>query len=341
MGDQSSQPPDPTSWLRMNQLVLGFAASQAIAVAAKLGIADLVAEAPKTLEELAGATKAHAPSLRRLLLMLASIGIFAEDSNGRFRNTPLSETLRSDNPQSMQNYAVLNGEPWVWRPWGDLYHTVLTGEPAFDHMYGSSHFEYLAQHPDDAAVFDAAMSSFAQIIPEILAAYDFSQFEQVVDVGGGQGTLLHGILSVNPKLRGVLADLPTVVAGAAALQKGPFANRCEIVGMDFFKAVPEGADAYVMKAVIHDWDNEPAVKILKNCRRAIRNDGKLLLMEHVLKPSNEPDPGRFMDLMMLVLLTGRERTETEFATLLRAAGFSLTRVIPTSGLLSIIESQPA
>jgi SAM-dependent methyltransferase len=227
-----------------------------------------------------------------------------------------------------------------WKPWGDLYDTIRTGEVAFDRTHGTSFFDYLAKHPDDAAVFDAAMSSFVQLIPGILAAYDFSRFERVVDVGGGQGTLLHEILSANPKLHGILADLPAVVAGATALGTGATAKRCEIVGIDFFKEVPEGADAYVMKAVVHDWNDDAAVKILKNCRRAIRDRGKLLLIEQVLKPPNEPALGRFMDLTMLVGLTGRERTEAEFAALLREGGFSLTQVIPTSGLLSIIESQP-
>ena len=252
MSDQISQPPELPNGVRMYQLVVGFVASRAISVAAKLGIADLIAEAPRTVDELARATKAHAPSLRRLLLMLASIGIFAEGADGRFCHTPLSETLRTDDPQSMRNYAVLCGEPWNWKPWSNLCDTILTGEPAFDQMYGTSHFDYLANHPDDAAVFDAAMSSFAQLVPEILAAYDFSRFERVVDVGGGQGVLLHGILSAHPKLRGVLADLPAVVAGATALRTGTIAERCEVVGIDFFKAVPEGADAYVMKAVVHD-----------------------------------------------------------------------------------------
>ncbi len=341
MSDQISQPPEPTNWQRMNQLVMGFAASQAISVAAKLGIADLVAETPKTVDELAQTTKAHTPSLRRLLLMLASIGIFAEDGSDRFRQTPFSETLRTDHPQSIRNWAVLWGEPWVWRPWGDLDQTVLTGEPAFDRIYGTSFFNYLASHSEDAAIFDAAMSALP--LAEILAAYDFSRFERVVDIGGGQGALLRGILSAHPKLRGVLADLPTVVAGATALRTGAIADRCEIVGIDFFKAVPEGADAYVMKGIIHDWDDEAAVRILKNCRRAIRDDGKLLMMEHVLEPANQPDPnlGRFIDLSMLIVVTGRERSEAEFAGLLRAGGFSLTRVIPTTGFMSIIESQPS
>jgi len=339
MSDETSQAELPAG-LRILQLVMGLAASQAVAVASKLGLADLVAQAPKTAEELADATKAHAPSLRRLLLMLASIGVFLEGADGRFRPTPLSEVLRTGHPQSIRNFAVLWGNALLWRPWGDLYQTVLTDEPAFERIYGAPFFDYLAGHPIDAATFDAAMSSGSP--DEILAAYDFSRFEQLVDAGGGQGALLYGILSANPRLRGVLADLPRVVAGAALLQSGPIAHRCEIAGIDFFSAVPEGADAYVMKSVIHDWDDESAVKILTNCRQVIRDSGKLLMIEHVLKPSNEPDAslGRIMDLNMLLLATGRERTEAEFAALLRAAGFSLTKVIPTAGYFSIIESQP-
>ena len=301
----------------------------------------MLAEAPKTLEELAGATKAHTPSLRRLLLMLASIGIFAEDTGGRFRHTPVSETLRTDYPQSLRNWAVFWGAAWIWRPWGDLGHSVLTGEPAFNSVHGTSFFDYLSSHSDDAATFNAAMTALP--VAEILAAYDFGRFERIVDVGGGQGALLHAILQAHPKLRGILADLPTVVPGAAALRTGPIAGRCEIVGIDFFKQVPEGADAYVMKAIIHDWEDESALKILRNCRRAIRKGGKLLVMDNVLKPSNEPDSnlGRFVDLGMLILVTGRERTEAQFASLLRAGGFALTRVIPTTAYMSIIESEPA
>jgi hypothetical protein len=273
--------------------------------------------------------------------MLVSIGIFAEDASGRFRHTLLSETLRTDYPQSIRNLAVFWGERWMWEPWGDLHHSVLTGQPAFDRIHGTSFFNYLADRPDDAATFNAAMSALP--IAEILDAYDFSRFEQIVDVGGGQGALLHGILSAYPKLRGVLADLPTVVADAKLLRTGSIAERCEIIGIDFFKQVPEGADAYVMKAILHDWDDESALKILKNCHLAIRDGGKLLVMDNVLKRANEPDPnlGRFVDLSMLILATGRERTEAEFAALLRAAGFSLTRVIPTTGYMSIIESEPA
>jgi SAM-dependent methyltransferase len=342
MNDRSSQVTDP-SQLQMSQLILGFMATQAIHVAAKLGIADLVGETPKTADELALATQAHGPSLQRLLRMLTGVGIFTEDEAGRFQHTPLSETLRMDHPQSLRNVAIMWGAPFIWRPWGELYEAVRTGQPAFDHVYGASAFEYLTAHADEAAIFNAATTSISSLtLSALLAAYDFSGFERIVDVGGGQGALLHGILSAHPKLRGVLFDLPAVVAGAAAVRTGALAERCEVVGGDFFQAVPAGADAYVMKYIIHDWNDEDAVQILRNCRRAIRPGGKLLLIEMVLKPSNEPDPGRYADVNMLVLLRGRERSEAEFRALLREAGFSLTRVIATSALYgeSIIESQP-
>ncbi len=205
---------------------------------------------------------------------------------------------------------------------------------------GAPPFEYLAAHPDEAAIANAAMTSGSSVqVSDILAAYDFSRFERIVDVGGGQGLLLHRILSAHPQLHGVLADLPSVVASAAAL-RSPIADRCEVVGIDFFQSVPEGADAYVAKSVIHDWNDHDAVRILKNCRRAIRNNGTMLLIELILKPANQPDFARFADLQMLVVTGGQERTEAEYRALLGEAGFSLTQVIQTAGFMSIIESQP-
>jgi SAM-dependent methyltransferase len=330
----------PAEFGQMTNLIHGYMTSQAIAVAAKLGIADLLKEEPRTAEELANATKAHTESLNRLLRMLTSVGIFAEDADARFRQTPLSDLLRDDNPQSARGMAIFGSELF-WTSWGDLHRTVMTGQPAFPRIHGASMFEYLAKHPADAAIFDAAMTSRSSIdLSAVMGAYDFSEFKRIVDVGGGHGALLHGILSVNPKLRGILADQPAVVAGAATLRTGSIADRCEVVGVDFFVSVPEGADAYIMKRIIHDWSDEDSLKILRNCRRAIRPNGKLLLIEQVLKPANEPDPGKLMDLNMLVVLGGQERTQAEFAALVRQADFSLTRVIPTTSEMSIIESQP-
>ena len=222
-----------------------------------------------------------------------------------------------------------------------MYEAVVTGRPAFERIFGSNLFDHLAAHPDDSSIFDAAMSSHSTLISTILAAYDFSRFDRIVDVGGGRGELLLGILSAYPKLQGVLYDLPTVVAGVAAAGTGPVASRCEVVGGDFFKRVPEGADAYLLKQIIHSWNDEDASRILKNCRRAIKNDGTLLIMGDVLRQSSKPDPnGGLMDMMMLVLSPGQERTEEEYRALLEHAGFSLTRVIRTPGP-SIIESRPA
>jgi hypothetical protein len=343
MADQSSQPVELPVESHMMALLCGSNTTQAIAVAARLGVADLVAAAPRTVDELADETKTHAPSLRRLLQFLTSLGIFAEEADGKYRHTALSETLRRDAPRTLRAWAIMIGSEVQWRPRGDLWQTIVTGEPAFDRVHGATAWEYLAAHPDYAAIANAAMTSFSSVeLSNILAAYDFSHFERIVDVGGGHGLLLHAILSANPHLRGVLADVPSVVAGATALRTGAMADRCEVVGIDFFESVPQGADAYVAKRVIHNWNDHDAVRILRNCRRAIRRDGTMLLIELMLKPSNQPDlVARFADLEMLVATHGgRERTEAEFRALLGEAGFSLTRVIPAAGFPSIIESQP-
>jgi SAM-dependent methyltransferase len=342
MTDQSSQTTDLSESVHLAQLLFGFMASQAIAVAAKLGIADLLEESPKTVEELANETKAHAGSLNRLLRMLTSVAIFAEDANARFRQTPLSDLLRSNNPRSARSFAIMQGSSFIWKPWMLLDKAVMTGQSAAAHAFGAPIFDYLAANPQDAQVFNAGMTSGSALdASALVAAYDFSRFERIVDVGGGHGELLRAILLANPKLSGVLADQPAVVSGAEALRTGPLANRCTIAGVDFFTSVPEGADAYIMKWIIHDWNDEDSVKILGNCRRAIRPDGKLLVVDAVLRPPNEPDPGKLMDLNMLVMATGgRERTQPEFAELLRRAGFSLIRVIPTSARSSIVESRP-
>jgi hypothetical protein len=342
MSEQSTQSMQPPPSAQMFQFILSLMIPQAIHVAAKLGIADIVAKAPATIDDLAAATRSNPPALSRLLKFLASVGIFSEDPAEKYQQTPLSDALRGDHPQSVRGAAVFFGSGCLWKAFGELSATVATGEAAFHHVFGTSVFEYLAAHPEDAAIFNAGMTSVSSLeLPLIVAAYDFSGFARIVDVGGGEGALIRGILEANPKLRGVLFDLSSVVAGAVSLRKGSIADRCEIVGGDFFQAVPEGADAYLMRVVIHDWNDEDALKILKSCRRAIPAHGKLLLVESVLKPPNQPDPGRFNDLVMLVMAPGgRERTETEFADLLRKAGFSLTRVIPATGLTSIIESQP-
>lgn len=342
MANKDSSATDIPAPAQLMQLIWpGAMAAQAIYVAAKLGIADLLKDGPKHIDELSQPTDAHATSLYRLLRALTSLSIFSETAPGLFQNTELSEALRKDHPHSMRPWAVFLGSPFLWKPWGHLCETVLTGKPAVDHVYGKPFFTHLAENPDDAAVFNAAMTAGSEMsVPPILSAYDFSSFELIVDVGGGQGALLRGILSANPNVRGVLFDFPEVVSTAAALMKAELAARCDVVGGDFFKSVPEGADAYVLKGIIHDWNDDDALKILKNCRRAIRNDGRLLLFETILKPSGQPDPGSFMDILMLTLVGGLERTESNFRELLQKAGFDLTRVMPTEGGPYIIESRP-
>jgi len=218
----------------------------------------------------------------------------------------------------------------------------MSGRSAFEHVFGASIFEYLAAHPDDADVSNAGMTSASvNDAAAVVAAYDFSRFDRIVDVGGGHGGLLRAILSANPKLRGVLADRSAVVAGAEALRIAVMADRCEFTGVDFFSSVPGGADAYIMRWIIHDWNDEDSLKILRNCRTAIRRDGTLLIVDAVLKPPNVPDPAKLMDLNMLVLASGgRECIEAEFVGLLTQGDFSLTQRDSSAGELWIIESRP-
>lgn len=318
--------------------------SQALLVAAQLGVADAIKTSPRTAEELARDTGSHAMALRRVLLFLASEGIFAEDAQGRFVNTPLSDTLRADHPNSVRRLADQYGHDNSWKMWGDLAKTVATGAPAFDRVYGQPFFDYVAAHPEVAGAFQDQMSSNSIAgRAAILKVCDFSRFRTVVDVGGGRGELLHGILSAHPNVRGVLADQAHIVAGADALRAPGIAARCEIVAVNFFESVPAGADAYVLKNVIHDWDDEDAHKILVNVRKALPADGRLLLIDVVLRASNQPDPGRWGDLEMLVLLKGRERSAADFEALCSRAGFAVVSVQPTGdhGLnVAVIEARP-
>jgi hypothetical protein len=339
MSNPEAQAQTVSPSMQMMQILWpGAMAVQAIHVAAKLALADLVASGPKSIEELADATHTHGPSLARFLRALTSLGIFVEDTTGRYRQTALSDTLRSDHPESIRPSAMMLGAHFVWRPSGALEETVRTGQPSFERVYDTPFFEYLAGHSDEAAVFNAAMSSSPDYLAAIVGAYDFSKFDRIVDVGGGHGLLLAGILSANPRLRGVLHDLPAVVTGVSALRQEPISQRCEIIGGDFFKGVPAGADAYILKGIIHDWNDEAALKILKNCRRVIRSDGTLLLVGAVLTPSTDPTTA-LMDMLMMVLTSGRERTESELRSLLQEAGFSMVQVIRAAGV-SIIESRP-
>lgn len=324
------------------QKLIGTWVAQCISVAAKLGTADALAEGPKGAEELAAAANAHAPSLYRVLRALASVGIFAEDEDGRFRLTALAEPLRSDVQGSVRSFAIMMGEPWNYRPWEHLIHSVTTGQTGFEHAFGAGIWEYLADQPEASALFDAAMTGRSGPDDAAVATdYDFSGLKVVVDVAGGRGSLLAAILRANPDMRGILFDQPHVSPGAREYLTGAgLAQRCEIAAGDFFESVVAGGDAYILKRVIHDWDDERATRILKRCRQAMPATGRLLVVETVIPPRNEPSFGKLLDVHMLVWTGGKERTEAEYQALLSAAGFELSNVVPTRSSLSVVEGVP-
>ena len=326
----------------MLQMISGFWVSQAIHLAARLGIADLVKAQPQTAAALAEATGTHAPSLSRVLRALVSIGIFAEDEQGRLVTTPLAATLETDAPGTLRWMAMVELGQEHFTAWGNLMHSVKTGEIAFDNHFGQPVWEYYAQHHEHAQNFNHEMSGLTGMIHQaVLNAYDFSGITKIVDVAGGLGGQLSEILKAYPKLQGVLFDLPQVIADAGSLLVAAgVKDRCELTSGSFFESVPAGGDAYILKWIIHDWDDERSVTILKNCRRAIAENGKLLLVEMIIPPGNQPDLSKLMDLNMMVMTGGCERTEADFSRLFSAAGFRLTRVVTTESMMSVIESVP-
>jgi hypothetical protein len=325
------------------QMINGHWVAQMIHVAARLGIADLVADGPRSVDELAQITGTHAPALYRLLRGLASVGVFAEDEQGRIGLTPLADLLRTGVPNSLRDWSVFVGSTHTWRSWEQLLYSVTTGETAFPHVWGASNWEYRSQNPEANDVFNKAMTSASKgRIGLTLAAYDFSAAGTLVDVGGSQGAFLAAILSAYPDVRGILFDLPHVVTSAPpVLAAAGVSDRCEIVGGSFLDSVPEGGDTYLLSKVIHDWDDDRAVVILRNCRQVMHSAGRLLLVEAVIPPGNNSHPGKLSDLNMLVINSGgRERTEKEFRALFAASNFALTRVHPTGGEVSVIEAAP-
>jgi O-methyltransferase domain/Dimerisation domain len=326
----------------LKRLVDGHQVAQAIHVAATLGIADLLRDGPRSSADLAADADAHPDALHRLLRALASAEVLHEGADGRFALTALGDCLRSDAPEPVGGWAAYIGRPYAWQAWGALLHAVRTGENAMRHLTGHSAWEYRAQHPEESAIFDRAMTDLSRRAHRAaLEACDFSRFSTVVDVGGGQGALLAAILAAHPAVRGVLFDLPRVVEGAAAvLAAAGVADRCTVTGGDFFEGVAEGGDAYLMRAVLHDWEDPEVVAILHSCRRAIADDGTLLVLERELGPPNENRAAKFSDLNMLVLPGGRERTLTEFAALYERAGFELVGATPMRNGMSVIEGRP-
>ena len=340
MNQPMSQPPVPEQIL---QIVTNFWTSRAVYVFAKLGIPDLLASGPKTADELATATKTHAPSLYRLLRALATTGFVTANADGRFAQTPVSEILVTDAPGSLRWFTISELGQEHYPAWGNLLHSIKTGEIAFDNFFGADVWKYFQHNPEDAAVFNNSMSGVtAATNEEILSVYDFSSFGTIVDVGGGHGGLITSILTANSKAKGILLDAPQVIEGSRPkIEAAGLADRCETIGGDFFKSVPAGGDVYVMKWIIHDWDDEHAITILKNVRNQIPQNGRVIIVDCVVPENNEPDFSKFFDLNMMVMTGGKERTEKEFAQLLSSAGFKLRRVIPTKVPTSIVEAEPA
>jgi len=328
------------------QLSIGHYLSRALHVAAKLGIADLLAAGPGAADELAAKTGTHAAALRRMLRLLVSVGVFSEADDGKFGLTPLGDALRSDVPGSARALVLLFAGIGIQDSWKELEYCVRTGQPAF-RKHAPDGDAFSSMDPEQQEVFDAAMATFApQTAAAIAAAYDFSQFGTVIDVGGGNGALLIGILGANPRLRGIVFDRPQAAGGARRkLAEAGLEARCQVLAGDFFASVPEGAGAYLIKHVIHDWNDEQATRILRNCRRAMKPEARLLIAEGVYPPridTSLPSRGAAAnDVNMLVATGGRQRSEDEFRALYDAAGFELTKIVPTlSPAVCLIEGAP-
>jgi len=323
-------------------MILGKWVSSAISAAAHFGIADHLESGPKSPKELASLTGTEERPLYRLLRANASVGVFTELEDGRFAQTPLSEPLRTNARPCARHMAMMLTDDWHIRCWEQLPWCVETGKPASYKLHGTGMFDWMAQHPEKTGNFNQAMTDLSSgDAAAVVESYDFSRFEHIVDVAGGHGTLLAAILDRTPKLRGTLFDMPHVIEGAkkAGILE-PFSERCTLESGSFFESVTAGADAYFMKYIIHDWYDPECIKILGNCRKGIRSGGRLLVVDQVVPARNEPGVAKLMDLEMLVLPGGMERTEQEFRDLFAASGFKLERIIPTPGIQCIIEGVP-
>jgi O-methyltransferase/methyltransferase family protein len=321
------------------QMATGYWVSQAIYVAAKLGIADLLKDGPQSCVTLSAATGVDAPSLFRLMRALASVGVFSHAHGDYFALSGLAESLGTDAPASLRSMVITIGEIH-YQACGNLLHSIQTGSPAFDNAFGASLFEYLRQNVEAADAFNQGMGNVASMLAyAVLTAYDFAGISSIVDVGGGQGELLEKILRFNPDMKGTVFDTASTIERANQQHRNNgWGGRCSYVSGDFFHTVPQGADAYLLCGVIHDWDDNHAITILGNCRRAMSKNSKVLLVDMVVPDTNVNCFSKLLDLNMLVMTGGRERTKAEFCALLDAAGYKLTRTIPTMAPQSVIEA---
>ena len=332
----------PPEYTAMQSLINGYRVTQLLYVAVTLGIADLLAGEPRTTEELAATAGAQEDALYRALRALASLGVFREVSPRRFALTPLAELLRTDHPHSLSAMVRVQGAE-VYRAWAELPYSLRTGAPAFDYAYGMSHFDYLAQHAEASAVFNRTMSeNTARSATALISAYTFPASGVVVDIGGGHGAFLAAVLQAHPALRGVLFDQPHVVEGATpTLEAAGVAERCVRVGGDFFTPPLPTGDLYLLRQVIHDWDDVRSSSILRHCAQAMTHNGKVLVIEALIPPGNDPSPVKLLDLQMLVMTGGRQRTEEEYRQLYATVGLRLLRILPTNTQFSIVEGERA
>lgn len=329
--------------LELMQMIVGKWAHQAIYTAAELGIADRLKDGPRTSAEVARDCGANDDAVYRLMRALGTLGVLEEREGRVFALTPMGECLRSDSPQSLRGFARFVGYAPTWTAWGELVHSVRTGQPGFEHAYGGENlFEWYTKHPDESAIFDEAMTAVSTTeAGAAAAAFDFSGIGTLADVGGGRGYLLATILARNPKMQGILFDLPHVVAGAPPLlREHGVEDRVRVQGGSFLETAPGGADAIIMKHIIHDWNDDDSIRILRNCHRALPKSGRVLVVEAVVPPPDQPGWAKLLDLEMLVLTPrGRERTEQEYADLFERTGFRLTRVVPTASTVQVVEGQ--
>ncbi len=337
---EKGKPPRSTETPRQElfSMISGYKATQALYVAAKLGIADQLVNGSTSADQLAEKVGANPKALLRLMRHLAALGIFTQDESKKFGLTALGELLRDDNPESMRYNAIFSGEE-NYRATGELLHTVRTGETAFNHLYGKGHFDWLTDHPVESSTFNKAMAQSLRRLRNPVESYDFTGKHLIVDVGGGRGDLITSIIQANPTLKGVLFDLPQGSREAQSLLKTKgVADRCEIKTGSFFDSVPPGGDVYVLSRILHDWPDDKVATILANCRKAIKDDGTLLIRDNVLTDRDEF--GSQLDMTMMIMTGGQERTESEWKNLLHSTGFTLTRIHKKEGQLDLIEAKP-
>ncbi len=333
--------PAPPAHAGIFQLMNGFHVAGAVSSLAQLGIPDFIDAAPKSAEELASQIDADPQALYRLMRATACVGVLSEGPDGKFSQTPMSAILRSDASPSLRAFAIMYGREWHGRGWSNLDYCVRTGKQALEKIYGAHMFEYLKQNPAEGQIFNDAMTQISMIDgPAVADAYNFDGIHSIVDIAGGHGLLLATILKRNPQLKGTLYEMPHVLEGAKNGPLKPVMDRCTLASGDMFSSVPAGADAYLMKHIIHDWPDDRCIQILKACRKNVNSGGKLLVVDNVIQPGNDFSSGKFLDLQMLIFPSGCERTQKQFRDLFAASGWRLNRIIPTAAPSSIVEGLP-